>query len=64
MKLNDLIRTQNPPITLNRAGQFFTDPCNLLKITPAWLDFRLVSGSGLRSYLGMIISFHFKPEPS
>ena len=61
MKLYDLIRTQHLPITLDQAWQFFTDPYNLLKITPEWLDFRIVSGSGSRLYPGMIISFRVTP---
>jgi ligand-binding SRPBCC domain-containing protein len=61
MRLYDLIRTQQLPITLEQAWQFFTDPFNLLQITPAWLDFRIVSGSGPRLYPGMIISFHVTP---
>jgi hypothetical protein len=64
MKLCNRIRTQNPPITLDRARRFLTDTCNLLKITPAWLDFGVVGGSGRRLYPGMIIAFHLKPEPS
>ncbi len=73
MKLYDLIRTQHLPITLDQAWQFFTDPYNLLKITPEWLDFRIVSGSGSRLYpeLNEIFAFRsrtletlFKPETS
>jgi ligand-binding SRPBCC domain-containing protein len=61
MKLYSLVRTQHLSIPLEQAWQFFTDPYNLLKITPAWLDFRIVSGSGARLYPGMIISFHVTP---
>ena len=61
MKLYDLTRTQHLPITREQAWQFFTEPYNLLKITPEWLDFRIVSGSGPRLYPGMIISFHVTP---
>lgn len=61
MKLYDLTRTQHLPITREQAWQFFTEPYNLLKITPEWLDFRIVSGSGSRLYPGMIISFHVTP---
>jgi ligand-binding SRPBCC domain-containing protein len=61
MKLYDLIRTQHLPIPLDQAWQFFTDPYNLLKITPEWLAFRIVSGSGSRLYPGMIISFRVTP---
>jgi ligand-binding SRPBCC domain-containing protein len=61
MKLYDLTRTQHLPITLEEAWQFFTEPYNLLKITPGSLDFRIVSGSGSRLYPGMIISFHVTP---
>ena len=61
MKLYDLICVQHLPVALETAWQFFTDPYNLLKITPAWLDFRIVSGSGARLYPGMIISFRVTP---
>ena len=61
MKLYDIMRTQHLPITIDQAWQFFTDPYNLLKITPEWLDFRIVSGSGARLYPGMIISFRVTP---
>jgi len=61
MKLYDLMRVQHLPVALETAWQFFTDPYNLLKITPAWLDFRIVSGSGARLYPGMIISFRVTP---
>jgi len=61
MKLYNLFRAQHLPIPIEQAWQFFTDPYNLLKITPAWLDFRIVGGSGARLYPGMIISFHVRP---
>ena len=61
MKLYDLTCVQHLPVALETAWQFFTDPYNLLKITPAWLDFRIVSGSGARLYPGMIISFRVTP---
>jgi ligand-binding SRPBCC domain-containing protein len=61
MKLYSLVRTQHLPILLDQGWLFFTDPYHLLKITPAWLDFRIVSGSGARLYPGMIISFHVTP---
>jgi ligand-binding SRPBCC domain-containing protein len=61
MKLYHLVQTQHLPIPIEQAWQFFTDPYNLLKITPEWLDFRIVSGSGARLYPGMIIAFQVRP---
>ena len=37
-----LDRTQQVPVELERAFEFFADPQNLAEITPPWLHFRIV----------------------
>jgi ligand-binding SRPBCC domain-containing protein len=61
MKLYTLAQVQHLPIPIDQAWQFFTDPNNLSRITPAWLDLRVVSASGASLYPGMIITFRVKP---
>ena len=60
--MQSLIRTQNLPITLGEAWEFFSDPSNLNKMTPGDMNFRITSdlGNG-RMYAGMIITYKVSP---
>ena len=62
MKIYNLKRTQELPISLEEAWQFFSSPGNLKKITPTKMGFDIVSeGSDNPMYPGMIIRYIVKP---
>jgi len=62
MKIFKLERTQQIPISVNEAWNFFSQPGNLAKITPKEMDFVVTSdlGDGVM-YSGMIITYTVKP---
>jgi len=49
------------PITINEAWEFFSNPNNLTKITPPWLNFEVTSKLGSKMYAGMIITYLVRP---
>ncbi len=57
-----LVRKQNIPITPEKAWDFFSRPENLNKITPAKMDFKILTDiKDLEMYPGMIIHYTVKP---
>jgi len=52
-----LRRSQQLPITLGTAWQFFSDPRNLPVITPPDLGFEITSGLPERMYAGMVVTY-------
>jgi ligand-binding SRPBCC domain-containing protein len=54
-------RTQILPITLETAWKFFSNPVNLVKITPPGLDFRITSAPQNDVYAGQIITYTVRP---
>ena len=53
---------QKIPVSLQEAWSFFSNPANLASITPAALDFKIVSAyHGNRMYPGQIIEYKVKP---
>ncbi len=62
MKIFKLERTQQIPISVNEAWNFFSQPGNLAKITPKEMDFVVTSdlGDGVM-YSGMIITYTVRP---
>lgn len=53
---------QQIPIPLEQAWEFFSDPANLQKITPADMGFKIISmHHGERMYAGQIIEYKVKP---
>lgn len=61
MKPFVLERTQILPINLEKAWFFFSDPANLVKITPQNMDFRITSPLQNDTYAGQIITFTVRP---
>ncbi len=61
MKIYQLKSSQIFPISLSTAWKFFSDPDNLSKITPKWLNFEITSELPRRMYAGMIISYKIRP---
>jgi ligand-binding SRPBCC domain-containing protein len=49
------------PITISEAWEFFSNPNNLAKITPPWLNFDVTSKLDSKMYAGMIITYLVRP---
>jgi len=56
-----LERTQTLPITLETAWKFFSNPGNLVKITPPEMEFRITSAPQSGIYAGQIITYTVRP---
>lgn len=61
MKIYQLQTTQKLPISLKKAWEFFSDPKNLSKITPNWLNFQIATDLSEKMYPGMIIVYTVRP---
>ena len=61
MKIYQLKSAQKLPVSLETAWNFFSDPRNLAKITPAWLNFKILSDLPPKMHAGMIISYTVRP---
>jgi ligand-binding SRPBCC domain-containing protein len=61
MKPFTLERTQTLPISLEQAWAFFSNPANLIKITPPDMDFRITSPPTSETYSGQIITYTVRP---
>jgi ligand-binding SRPBCC domain-containing protein len=61
MKPFTLERTQILPTTLETAWKFFSNPANLVKITPPGMDFRITSPQQNDVYAGQIITYTLRP---
>lgn len=61
MKIYQLKSSQILPISLSTAWKFFSDPKNLSKITPKWLNFEITSNLPNRMYAGLIITYKVRP---
>ncbi len=48
------------PRPLDEVFAFFADASNLSRITPPWLDFRIVSGTPIRMEEGLLIDYRLK----
>jgi ligand-binding SRPBCC domain-containing protein len=61
-KVYHLQTKQTIPTDLNTAWDFFSNPANLAKITPAHLGFEIISQfHGNKMYAGQIIEYRVKP---
>ena len=49
------------PISLEEAWNFFSSPLNLQKITPAYMQFKILSDVPEEIYPGLIIPYTIKP---
>ena len=54
---------QDLPISLNEAWEFFSNPKNLLKITPKSLGFEILSDLDSSIYASQIIQYKVTPLP-
>ena len=61
MKTYQLNRRQVLPTDLETAWGFFSDPSNLPRITPPWLDFEITSPVPPAIYAGLIITYRIRP---
>lgn len=61
MKPFTLERTQILPINLETAWEFFSNPDNLVKITPPDMQFRITSPPQSVIYAGQIITYTVRP---
>ena len=61
MKIYQIKSKQILPITLDNSWNFFSDPRNLPKITPPWLNLRITSDLPDKMYEGMIITYKVYP---
>jgi ligand-binding SRPBCC domain-containing protein len=61
-KTHYIRQVQNLPITIEEAWDFFSNPVNLVKITPASLDFKIISNiSSNRIFKGQLITYKVRP---
>ncbi len=61
MKLYQLKTSQKLPISSETAWKFFSNPANLSKITPPWLNFEVRTKLSEKMYAGMIITYFVRP---
>jgi ligand-binding SRPBCC domain-containing protein len=61
MKLFSFEATQQLPIPLQEAWDFFSTPGNLKEITPPHMGFEITSGTPGKMYAGQMISYVVKP---
>jgi len=63
MKIYQFKRTQLLPIRLDETWDFFSSPQNLVKITPARMNFRILHHPGTAMHAGQIIHYKVKVLP-
>lgn len=63
MKIHTLEQTQDFPITMEEAWDFFSDPRNLDEITSDDVGFEILNISGGKMHPGQIISYRIKVPP-
>ena len=56
-----LKRTQKLPISVREAWNFFSNPANLKEITPKYMGFKILEGTGKDMFPGQIIKYIVKP---
>ena len=62
MSYHVLKRTQQLPISITEAWEFFSAPGNLKIITPPYMGFEVISDSDSKKmYAGQIITYYVKP---
>jgi ligand-binding SRPBCC domain-containing protein len=61
MKIYQHKSSQKVPISLEKAWEFFSNPSNLSKITPTWLNFEVKTKLPDKMYAGMIITYLVRP---
>lgn len=61
MKIYQLKTSQKLPLSIDKAWDFFSNPANLSKITPTWLNFQITSALPDKMYAGLIITYFVRP---
>lgn len=61
MKLYNLHKKQNLPITVEEAWTFLSSPKNLKTITPDYMGFNILSGADREMFAGQIIQYIVTP---
>lgn len=61
MKIYQIKKTQKLSISIEEAWAFFSDPKNLSKITPTWLNIKIISDLPDKMYEGMIVVYTVRP---
>ena len=61
MKIYQLKSSQRLPISLETTWNFFSNPANLSKITPNWLNFEVCTELPEKVHAGMIITYFVRP---
>ena len=61
MKIYQFRSKQFLPISIKEAWEFFSNPNNLPKITPPWLNFEVTTQLDSKMYAGMIITYLVRP---
>lgn len=61
MKIFQFKAKQLLPISIDKAWEFFSNPNNLPKITPPWLNFEVTTQLDKKMYAGMIITYKVRP---
>jgi|TARA_B110000014_G_C20123878_1_gene597125 ligand-binding SRPBCC domain-containing protein len=63
LKIYTFRQSQEIPITLEKAWEFFSNPENLNSITPPDLEFRITSGTPAPMHEGQIITYKIRIAP-
>ena len=58
--IHRLFRSQLLETDLEQAWAFFSDPGNLQRITPDWLDFEILSGADRAMHPGQILTYRIR----
>lgn len=61
MKIYQLHKKQNLPITMDKAWELLSNPKNLQLITPKYMGFKILSGADRSMYPGQIIQYIVTP---
>jgi ligand-binding SRPBCC domain-containing protein len=61
MKIYSIKANQTIPILIDEAWSFFSNPNNLPKMTPPWLNLEVISDLPDKMYEGMIVTYKVYP---
>ena len=61
MKIYQIKTKQKLPISSKEAWQFLSNPNNLAKITPKYMNFKILSGADRPIFAGQIIQYKVTP---
>jgi ligand-binding SRPBCC domain-containing protein len=61
LAFHQFTQIQKLPISIEQAWGFFSDPKNLVKITPSYLKFEILSELPSKIYAGELIEYRVRP---